>query len=79
MTAMRDVYADIRAERDRQDAQWGGPDHDEHHTPGEWRAFRRKFEDRADKPLGVPVDMRRDALVKIAALAVAQIEAMDRA
>lgn len=62
------IYAAIDAERKRQDDKWGGPSHDDEHLPREWRAFREKFES----------VMRRAELVKIAALAVAQIEAIDR-
>jgi hypothetical protein len=36
---MGDVYDEIRAEREAQDAEWGGPDHDDHHTPIEWVGF----------------------------------------
>lgn len=68
------VYAEIRAERERQDAQWGGPPHDDKHSLFDWREYRIKFENRAvfDR------ERRRDALVKIAALAVAEIESLDR-
>lgn len=72
------VYDDIRIERAKQDLQWGGAEHDDEHTPTEWRSFREKQEDRANAVFSVPFDLRRAALVKLAALAVAQIEAMDR-
>ncbi len=73
------VYADIRAERARQDAQWGGPEHDDRHIISDWRDYRQKFEHRASVTVsGSNQAMRRDALVKIAALAVAQVEALDR-
>jgi len=78
------VYVDIRAERARQDAQWGGAGHDDLHTEYDWSLFRRKFEKKAQHTLDsdyVPLyDLAagRDALVKIAALAVAQIESVDR-
>jgi hypothetical protein len=29
----------IRAERQRQDAKWGGPEHDDHHSGLDWRSF----------------------------------------
>lgn len=69
----RSVYADIRAERRRQDKTWGGPGHDDHHRAEAWNDYRRKFERRVlnDREY-------RESLVKIAALAVAQIESFDR-
>ena len=69
------VYDEIKAERARQDEQWGGPDHDDQHHVGEWWEYRKKFEERAY----YAPPQRREALVKIAALAVAQLEAIDRA
>lgn len=80
MSATRTVYDDVREERARQDAQWGGRAHDDAHTAADWRGYRMKFEDRAQwriPPAGRSTT-GRDALVKIAALAVAQIEALDR-
>jgi len=81
---VKNVLDDIARERERQDAQWGGPNHDDGHTPRDWSVFRRKFEGRvlasiASEHMTVyePADAR-NALVKIAALAVAQIEALDR-
>ena len=78
------VYADIRAERARQDAQHGGPEHDDTHTADEWLEFRAEYEQRVLDLLASPIEFiyepadGRIALVKIAALVVAQIEALDR-
>ena len=81
---MSNVYDDIRAERERQDAQWGGPSHDAEHDCHDWRSYRERQEKRVvellDSPhpaVYEPADARK-RLVKIAALAVAQIEALDR-
>ena len=68
------IYDEIAAERAKQDAQWGGIDHDDTHHAGEWWEYRKKFEERAY----YAPPQRRDALLKIAALAVAQIESLDR-
>jgi hypothetical protein len=70
------IYEDIQAERDRQDAQWGGPEHDNQHNHGDWNEWRRKFEDRANRPRDVI--QQRDALIALAALYVAEIESLDR-
>lgn len=68
------VYDDVVAERARQDAQWGGPAHDDENIGSDWYDYRQKFERRARTNAA----RRRDALVKLAALAVAQIESLDR-
>jgi hypothetical protein len=80
---MDNILAAIKAERARQDEQWGGPEHDDTHDETAWNFYRSKFEDRIlnygsrrgqqDYPT-----VHRDALVKIVALAVAQIEQIDR-
>lgn len=73
------ILEDINDERIRQDFQWGGQKHDDTHTVGQWRELRGKYEKRAivahksDKYL-----REREDLLKIAALAVAQIESLDR-
>ena len=67
------IYDEIKAERERQDAQWGGPEHDDRHAPIEWSSYRARFERRGGQGAS-----RRANLVKIAALAVAEIESIDR-
>ena len=71
-----EIITDIERERQRQDEQWGGAEHDDTHGSVDWMRYRRKFEDRVllyDGP-----QTRRDALIKIAALAIAQIESLAR-
>ena len=63
------VIEEVVTERARQDAKWGGPAHDDQHTPAEFAGFIR---DR----LGYS-PTRKD-FVQIAALAVAAVESMDR-
>lgn len=70
------VWSAIKRERAAQDQQWGGPDHDDQHTSTEWLVFRAGFEVRADTFQTYPE--QRGALIKIAALAVAQVESIDR-
>lgn len=65
----------VVAERHRQDAKHGGAAHDDTHMPEDWVNLRAGYEGRA---VETNDDARRDALVKVAALAVAQIEAHDR-
>jgi len=63
------VLDEVRAERDRQDAKWGGPAHDDEHSMGD---FMRFIQQRAG-----PCPSRK-ALIQIAALAVAATESFDR-
>lgn len=67
------AYDDIRAERARQDLQWGGPAHDDGHAVEDWCSYigRQLYFVEVRPPV-------RDRLVKIAALAVAAIESLDR-
>lgn len=80
---MQVVLDQIRAERHRQDAQWGGPGHDDLHKHRDWTKFIEEHNDRASKVIadakGRPdLDQYRKQLVEIAALAVAAIESLDR-
>lgn len=73
------VLAEVAAERARQDEQWGGPAHDDQHHETEWYGYRAQFENLAlsDRAALTP-GLQRESLMKIAALAVAQIESIDR-
>lgn len=93
-TDIYDVYAQIRAERARQDGQWGGATADDRHSALEWIAIVTKHVGKAadyaldaetsavsgPHPLaqGYRRAIRR-RLVSIAAVCVAAIEAIDRA
>ncbi|MGI9452494.1 MAG: hypothetical protein ACR2QH_17915 [Geminicoccaceae bacterium] len=41
------ILDEIRRERDRQDANYGGPDHDDSHYPGDWCLILAKYVGRA--------------------------------
>jgi hypothetical protein len=101
------IYDEIRAEREAQDQQWGGPAHDDDHDGLEWLSYvlehtakalsgvvraergvmpdgstyhERRWTFTVHIPPGAernPVAFRRQ-LVRVAALAVAAIEAFDR-
>lgn len=80
------IVLDIFAERDRQDAQWGGPDHDDSHSARDWLVYVNKQVETAigetlsdDTTQLVDPEHYRQRMVKIAALAVAAIESLDRA
>jgi hypothetical protein len=85
-----DILNDVLAERTRQDAQWGGVERDDDNAPWQWRMYREKFENRAGYRLRIlsadnltdserqDVERGRDALVKLVALGLAQLESIDR-
>jgi len=74
------IFAEILQERMAQDKQWGGEDHDRKHTIYDWVALLAKH---LGKSMGTSrtdnygVVFRRQ-MVKVAALAVAAIEWIDR-
>lgn len=71
---MERVIEEIKAERARQDAQWGGPAHDDEHDIQDFLGF---IEGQIQRYRSDTSSIR-DRLVKIAALAVAGCEAFDR-
>lgn len=73
----RTTAQEIAEERERQDAKWGGADHDDGHAPADWRAFIEKKLAQANAEPISPVEYRR-RMIQVAALAVAAIESNDR-
>lgn len=74
------ILAEVSAERSRQDKLFGGPDHDAQHTPAEWVSLITRH-------LGLSVDdgtisgdpeRYRRQMIRVAALAVAALEALER-
>lgn len=77
--ALREILDDIATERYKQDEQWGGAVHDDRTPPRLWLERRARYEGCAMEGVGKnQITYMRYSLVKLAALAVAQIEAMDR-
>jgi hypothetical protein len=73
------ILESIQCERDRQDKQWGGAEHDDHHSKDDWFEFIQWQIDSFKAQPGMQrVEQARYTLVKIAALAVAGIESIDR-
>jgi hypothetical protein len=81
------VYDDVQAERARQDEEWGGPEHDAAHPITAWWSFIDKqmhllwydiYRNGIEGWNRDEVHIVRDRMVKVAALAVAAIEAIDR-
>lgn len=84
------VLADVRVERARQFMKWGwglgGADvdlvahqHDDAHVEGDWTRFTVRYLGRAEQAIedGDPVAWR-EAMIQVAALAVAAIESRER-
>lgn len=75
----REIYDQVEAERRAQDAEWGGPDHDDERTVGSWLEVLQKHWAKAN---AAPIDhhepLFRHQMVRVAALAVATIEWFDR-
>lgn len=75
----------VAGERFAQDAQWGGPEHDDTHTPSDWLRYigkqidnvRRDWRESSLGRTPPRVDYRH-SLVKIAALAQAAFESSVR-
>lgn len=76
------VLAEVAEERDRQDRKWGGPTHDDTHSPADFCRYIREHEVRAEQALaGEPVrefDEYRRQMLRVAGLAVAALEQWDR-
>lgn len=69
------IFRDVQGERARQDAKWGGPQHDDEHDPSEWVDF---IVEHARGPVRVGPYTFRKQMVRVAALAIAAIESHDR-
>lgn len=69
------LYAEISAERQRQDLEHGGPEHDDGHTQDEWSWMISDHNQRALQNGGREF---RKQMVRVAALAIAAVEAHDR-
>jgi hypothetical protein len=73
------TLTDIDLERDNQNDKWGGPDNDDTHTGFHWVAiFSTHLGKLAHSLWHGDVKRYRQQLVRIAAIAVAAIEACDR-
>jgi ribosomal protein L11 methylase PrmA len=69
------VLDDIMRERDRQDAKWGGPEHDDEHWEEHWQSFIEERLNTKEFPMHPSY---RQEMVEVAALAIAALESFDR-
>jgi len=76
-----EIITKIVKERERQDQQWGGAKHDDQHSVYDFVHYMEKFKDRIRRP-SMPVDelldQHEDSYLKIAALAIAGLEWIER-
>jgi hypothetical protein len=73
------VLNDIANERERQDAKWGGPEHDDHHSVAVFVQLIEDYAGWARTMAGMcSYDKSRTRLIQVAALAVAAVESIDR-
>lgn len=76
------ILDEIKAERVRQDLKWGGSVHDDQHSMNDWitfiTAYATKEYDCCEQHIAGDLFVFRDNAVKVAALAVAAIEWVDR-
>jgi hypothetical protein len=70
------VLAEVATERGAQDAQWGGPEHDDCHDWHEWADLIHIHASCADETV-TPTQYRLE-MVRVAALAVAAVQSLDR-
>lgn len=78
-----DALSDVAAERKRQDEKWGGPEHDDRKSPNDFVQHVQDYAGWARVMAGMGgtegANKYRKRMVQVAALAVAAVEAMDRA
>ncbi len=70
----RQIFADIVVERKYQDEKWGGPAHDSTETEANWADYITEYALGEGRAAGYDF---RTRMVKVAALAVAALEAHD--
>lgn len=73
------IFQEIETERDTQNTKWG-VEFDDKNTPYNWAAYIAQYATRnlIGDPRAVSEAVFRDDMVKVAALAVAAIESIDR-
>lgn len=73
------VLAQVAAERGRQDAKWGGPEHDDEHTTADFVLLIQDYASWARVMAGMDsAEKALRRLIQVAALAVAAVESIER-
>ena len=74
--ARENVLREVAAERRRQDAKWGGPEHDDPHQFADWHRF---INVRLARTASADTKTTRKLFIQIAALEIAAVGSIDRA
>lgn len=75
----KNLLLEVAAERDRQDGKWGGESNDDQWNPLDWHELIADYNGWARRMLCMGShDKGRRRLIQIAALALAEVEAIDR-
>lgn len=75
---MEKIFEEIAAERIAQDKKWGGPVHDDQHNEDDWAQFIHKHTRKAAPSWSLDKSLFRQQMIRVAALAVAAVEWVDR-
>lgn len=76
---MDDVLQEVKNERIEQDKKWGGPEHDDKHSTGDFVELILDYTTSVTYMSIAKNDgLKRKRLIQVAALAVAAIESIDR-
>jgi hypothetical protein len=78
LPALQLILSQVQDEHVRQDAKWGGAEHDDQHIANDWNDFIQWHLRKAVPPIGVPSATYRQNMIAVAALAVAAVESFDR-
>lgn len=74
--ASSDIVAQVIVERVQQDVQWGGPEADDSRTPQQWLGYIERQLRKVAHPTEQPTPANfRERMVKVAALAIAALQA----
>jgi len=77
----KSIYNQIDVERDYQDREWGGPEHDDTKSPRDWVSYIVAYLGKAmgrGTSWATNLTAVRHRFIQVAALCVAAIESMDR-
>ena len=75
---MEEIFKEIAEERGYQDFKWGGPSHDDQHDEDDWIGFIEEHARKAAPGMDLDPQLFRKQMVRVAALALAAIEWVDR-
>jgi hypothetical protein len=73
-----EIFTNIEQEREKQDLEWGGAIHDDEHSLEDWIDFIDAQINRAEECESTNLPGVRERLIKVAALAIAAVESIDR-